>query len=622
VQRVPLAVLAIVLFVFSAIRPVASATPSTAPPPLATTVTTVSASRDKLGALAQVAAEYQRHRQARSATPFVPSNALVRIHGDAVLLEAVAQNDAGALRRNLEALGLRHGATWGRVVSGWLPLAALEQAAALNSLRFAQPVYARSHAGRITSQGDQAIGASQARTSGGASGRGVVVGVLSDSYDCLGGAAQGVLGGDLPPSVTVLAEYSTCTDKEGRVRGSDEGRAMLEIVHDVAPGATLAFHSAFNGQADFAQGIVDLADAGADVIVDDVIYLAEPMFQDGIVAQAVDQVAARGVVYVSSAGNSGRDSYESEFRPSDTLHVAGRSYAAHDFDPGSGTDTLQRLDVAPGTNTTLVLQWDTPYFSVSGPPGAQSDLDMYLLDAAGQAVIASSAFANLGHDPVEVLRVVNTTAATLQLNLVVGKRGGISPTRFKYVVLDEGVAREHDTRSSTAWGHPNARGAIAVGAALYSQTPMFGSAPMLRPYSSAGGVPILFEPHGARKAEPELRLKPELVAPDGVNTTFFPPRELYGSHNFDREGDGFPNFDGTSAAAPHVAAVVALLREADPALTPAQLRQVLDASATDMLAPGFDFDSGAGLVRADVAMQQVLRAALDEQIVALPLVTR
>ena len=67
---------------------------------------------------------------------------------------------------------------------------------------------------------------------------------------------------------------------------------MLQIVHDVAPGASLAFASAFNGLASFAANIQSLAAAGAKVIVDDVIYFAEPLFQDGIIAQAVNNVVS------------------------------------------------------------------------------------------------------------------------------------------------------------------------------------------------------------------------------------------------------------------------------------------------------------------------------------------
>src|SRR3712207_8995845 len=37
----------------------------------------------------------------------------------------------------------------------------------------------------------------------------------------------------------------------------------------------------------FAKGILDLQKAGCNIITDDIAYFAEPMFQDGIIAQAV-----------------------------------------------------------------------------------------------------------------------------------------------------------------------------------------------------------------------------------------------------------------------------------------------------------------------------------------------
>ncbi|MGN6733433.1 MAG: Calx-beta domain-containing protein, partial [Candidatus Binatia bacterium] len=70
----------------------------------------------------------------------------------------------------------------------------------------------------------------------------------------------------------------------------------------------------------------------------------------------------------------------------------------------------------------------------------------------------------------------------------------------------------------------------------------------------------------------------------------------------DTNGNGFPNFFGTSAAAPHAAGVAALLLQAKPGSTPLQIYAALENTAIDMGAPGFDYDSGFGLVQADTAL--------------------
>ena len=124
----------------------------------------------------------------------------------------------------------------------------------------------RASAGAVTSQGDAAMRADVARATFGVDGTGVTVGVISDSFNCLGGAEADVASGDLPPGVVVLAESPDCSVSWG----SDEGRAMMQIVHDVAPGATLVFHTGVGGQPSLAAAILALADAGADVIVDDI----------------------------------------------------------------------------------------------------------------------------------------------------------------------------------------------------------------------------------------------------------------------------------------------------------------------------------------------------------------
>src|SRR4029077_12408021 len=241
------------------------------------------------------------------------------------------------------------------------------------------------------------------------------------------------------------------------------------------------------------------------------------------------------------------------------------------------------------------LQWDSPFFSVSGSPGTQNDLDIYLLDASATQVIAGSAFNNVGGDAVEFLGVRNNGVAPLTVNLMILKHSGADPVLIKYVYFGSASINNFSTQSSTIFGHPNAVGAETVGAARYSNTPAFNVfPPILEFFSSSGSTPILFDLAGNRLALADLRsYKPEIVAPDGVDTTFF------GS---DIDGTGFPNFFGTSAAAPHAAGVAALLLQAKPTLAPVQVYQRLENTATDMGAPGFDNDSGFGLIQGDAVV--------------------
>jgi Ca2+-binding RTX toxin-like protein len=138
---------------------------------------------------------------------------------------------------------------------------------------------------------------------------------------------------------------------------------------------------------------------------------------------------------------------------------------------------------------------------------------------------------------------------------------------------------------------------MAVGAAFYGNTPEFGINPaLLEPFSSAGRTRILFTTDGTSTLD--LRQKPEFVAPDGVNTTFFGCCDV--------EPDGVPNFFGTSASTPHAAGVAALMLQAKPSLSPDQIRMTLQDTALDMGTPGVDDDSGYGLISAFAAVEAVV----------------
>jgi hypothetical protein len=508
-----------------------------------------------------------------------------------VAIDATASGSAAVLLADLQKLGLTGGAAFGRMVSGRLPIGSLVAAAGLPSLKFVRPVQAGTGVGNVDSQGDAAMGTDLLRTVQGVDGTGVLVGTMSDSYNCLGGAAGDVASNDLPAGVNNLAEGTPCAGPPVR---TDEGRAMMQLIHDVAPGAQQAFHTAFSGQADFAQGIVDLQVAGADIINDDVFYFAEPFYQDGIIAQAVDQVVAAGVAYFSLAGNFGRRAYESGFRDSGANGCGGR---LHDFDPGPGVDTAQQVTIPAGQQVTLSFQWDQPFFSVSGGLGSTNNMDICLLDNTN-TVVASSTNNNVGGDPVEVFSFTNPMAATnTTFTVQLSRVAGANPGRMKYMDYRGNIGiNEFATNSSTLVAHANATNAEAVGAAFYNNTPVFGTNPPVREgFSSGGGTPILFDTAGAAIA-PVTRQKPRIVAPDGTNTTFF-GNDIADPGN-GSDTDTFPNFFGTSAATPHAAAFAALLLDANPALTPAQIYTQLETTAIDMGPAGFDFDTGFGFIQA------------------------
>jgi len=509
--------------------------------------------------------------------------------------------DAPQLVTQLEGLGMTHIARYKHLVSGVLPIAQLDKLESMSSIRWVSSTRALSHAGIAINEGNFAMAADRVKAQLDVDGAGISIGVMSDSYNCLGGADTDISTGDLPSDVRVVKEYSFC-----EFGASDEGRAMMQLIHDIAPGAKLLFHTAFESPVGFAQGIVALADAGADIIVDDVGWLTMPMFQEGPIAQAVNEVKARGVSYFSAAGNSARNSYENKFMDNQVINTRD---IAHDFGLASGgeSDFYQEISLSKGQFETISFQWASAAEIAGGSAGADSDLDVFVFDSRKTKIIARGTDNNIGHDPVELLGVVNTTDSDT-LYLYISHRAGNMPSRLKYVFFNGTMTIEqYATHSSTIVGHPNAEGAIAVGAMSYTQTPGFNGESEIEDFSSIGGTPILFDNFGEALSGAEYRTKPEIVAVDDIDTTFFGGE--------DTDGSSFLNFKGTSAAAPNAAAVAALLLQKFPYLNPDQVKQVMMQGTMDLVEPPPQAEEDIELL--DVIVSEVI---LDENDPALPII--
>lgn len=513
------------------------------------------------------------------------------------------------------------------VISAHLPI---EQAAAaakmpgVRSVLLAPKPVRRS--GGVTAESNFINRADQVNTPGvfgakGILGSGISIGIVSDSFDTaqrVPRAEEGVRSGDLPGSGNPNG-YSqpvvVIDDNFAPLGGqTDEGRAMAEIIHDIAPGAKLAFSTVQQTQSIMAFSIRNLRAnkaASCDIIVDDVYFFDEPFFSDGQLALAVEDVVngnslpGKKVVYFSAAGNSGNAGYASEVRllsPGEGLAVNNTADAPQrplDFNAvpaalyAGGFHNVNRdgppaiaIPVTSPSFPFIVFQWDDPFDAGA----VTTDYNLLVFDEDGNYFPGFSGIDdNIATDEPLEFAFLEDPDATFYLVISLATPAPPTATQLRFIspiapLLGPYIAYEAVSMA----GHSTAASANAVGAYVYNSSPQRNPNynaerrypppgpynPDLEDFTSNGGVlPFYFDAAGRRLPQPVLRAKPDMAAADGVNTTFF---------GFDYENDGFPNFFGTSAAAPAAAAVAALVLDASGGpgkLTPTEVRRRLQDTA-------------------------------------------
>jgi subtilisin-like proprotein convertase family protein len=434
--------------------------------------------------------------------------------------------------------------------------------------------------GSVLSQGSTAMGAERARKFFNVDGTGIKIGVLSDSDD---GKESSIATGDLPPDTV------TVPGQDGRP-GAGEGTAMMEIVHDVAPGAKLFFATAFNSPESFADNIRTLRFTyGCDIIVDDVVYFFESPYQDDIIAQAVDEVTDDGGMYFSSAGNEGNfddgtsGTWEGDFKNGGALSTLPSGYTVHDFGDKVISNRIE------ATGGPLILHWSDR--GTLDDPESANDYDLFVLDADLRNVIVASTDIQDGTGlPFEFLGFLIPP----DFRVVVAKHPGAAKRaiRIEHFRGELGLATP-----GSVFGHNSAEQAFAVAAvdAAEAGGAEFTGGPTtpVETYSADGNRQIFYDRNGHHlsggvtfeSGGGEIRKKPDLAGADGVSTTL-------------PSFTGLNPFFGTSAAAPHVAAVAGLLKSAVPHASNNRIRNALINGALDIEAKGVDRDSGAGIVSA------------------------
>ena len=460
-----------------------------------------------------------------------------------------------------------------------LPPTALISIAARSDVKFIrQGTKAIAHTGPVLNEADPAHKAGLSRTNFSVNGSGIKVGVISDSADHY---TNSVANGELP-LFTILAGRSG-------IPGSGEGTAMSEIVADIAPGSQIFFASASGGKAFFADSILALGTNGCQVIVDDISYPNEWQFQDDEIGQAINTVVSNGAIYLSSSGNEGNlkrtnsTTWEGDFVDGGSAGAplpTGGSF--HSF----GAQNFNRLLSA---NSGVTLQWSDEAHS------ATNEYDLYILNAAGTAIVSAST------DVEDGTEVAFESVSGVQPGerIVIWKRDDAAP---RYLRLScTGSKIEIQTAGQTI-GHAATANCICVAssdasAAVANDPFTFTTNSPTEDSSSDGPHKMFYHPDGTAitpgnfLASGGLTLQtPAITGGDGGATSV----------------PGFAPFYGTSAAAPATAAIAALVWSKNPSLTGPQIRTILETSCLDIEAPGFEINSGNGILMADLALAKAV----------------
>jgi hypothetical protein len=472
------------------------------------------------------------------------------------------------------------------IFAAYVPTDELKNASAIKGIRvltMEAPPIAR---GKFSSQ-SRAILQTDVLNKQGVNGDGITVGVLSDSFNTAQYNTQSPPATTAPqdeksgylPVVNVLQDFGG-----PGTPGTDEGRAICQIVYAEAPHINEAFATAFISEIGFANNIVALrTQAGCSVIDDDVGYSDEPVFSDGYVAQAVNTVVTsttipgKPAIYTSSAGNEGNNGYRSGYRNlSDAAVRAGNhgnlnltnvpsaltAGGWHNWNPNGGFEPSTTV-MAPGPTTATFMfffQWDDPFFE---DHGITTNYNFLVFDADGNYHPELSGTSNAFVTTEAYQQTGNLSlGTTYQIAITTSKQkdplAPPPPATHQLALLDflDGGSQLYGKYFQPApltlpniFGHPAAESAIAVAAYAFNWRPSLPYLPQLDNFTSPGPSIIYFDQNNNRLSSAEVRQKPEVAGVDGVLTTFF--GAPYYNYPF--------AFFGTSAAGPTVAGVVALM---------------------------------------------------------------
>ncbi len=343
---------------------------------------------------------------------------------------------------------------------------------------------------------------------------------------------------------------------------------------------------------------------------------------NSLISQAIDQLSQEGVVFVSSAGNNGNVNFhiKKEFE-GDTMRSRIQFYS-YSANPNMWGQSIHMWG-EPGesfsagfsitSNANVFLQ-ESPWYHTATQ---QAYLDSFLVQGVDTIFfnLTADAAHPLNGRPHFRLRVKNTSSQIKVGLKATASTGTVHFWNVTELTNDVGNWGQAFQAPVSDWTMGDANYGISEPASTES---LIAVAAYSAEYFSSGGNPLggaiaTFSSSGPTLDE---RMKPDLTAP-GVSVassiSAFTDAQFTTTATVEFEGTTyrFARFSGTSMSAPAVTGIVALMLEADPTLTPADIREILMLTArtdqhTGVIPPGGSTRWGMGKVNAYRAVLEVL----------------
>jgi hypothetical protein len=357
---------------------------------------------------------------------------------------------------------------------------------------------------------------------------------------------ESLLGGELPVN-TEAVSFRTDGDIAA---GTPHGTACAEIVHDMAPDAKLILVN-YSTDVEHHNAVEWIINRGVDIISYSLGWLSAGAGDGtGPICEDVKKAHQAGIVWVSAAGNSGRQHWHGRFRDRNQDGWL-------DFDAAGSKDSdYFSFWVDKGDRFSVWINWDD-WGSWNGSRYVGSDgndYDLYLYDKNKTLVDSSTYRQNKGAVPIEGL--VLKAKAKGRRYLRIKKYGAVRDCRMEIFIVNASEL-EHVVPYGSINVPADSSYALSVGATDW-----------------AGDFPHSYTSLGPTS---DQRIKPDLTAPAGVST------HTYGKFTF----------FGTSASAAHVAGAIALIKGKTP-YSLDQVLQLIKVRAIDLGAAGKDNLFGDG----------------------------